>query len=154
MENTVCPECGAQNELTEKVCSNCKSEIANFKTETETFIHNPSKTKEEPQIDISELKDGEAAVFVVKKGPILGQRLPINDDETLIGRDPKADIFLNDITVSRRHAKIVRGDSGATVKDLGSLNGSYLNGDIITDSALKNNDELQIGKFLLVFLSK
>ena len=154
MQNVKCPKCGAENELANNICSECQSEIVKHSSKTETFIHNPKKTKTEPQIDIDGLKKGESSVLVVKKGPILGQRLPLNEDEILIGRDPKADIFLNDITVSRRHAKIVKKDSEITVKDLGSLNGSYVNGNIVTESALNNKDELQIGKFLLVLLSK
>ncbi len=146
-----CPKCGTENQANEKVCSACNSDLNNSMNTT-TIIIAPEKIKDGPQIDVEGLQPGETAVLVVKKGPILGQRLPIREKETLIGRDPKADIFLNDITVSRRHAKIVVENNKVTVKDLGSLNGTYLNNNRFSDSELKNKDELQIGKFLLVFL--
>lgn len=155
MQQTLkCPQCGSENLVTQKNCSTCKSDLSNTVATTATFIQAPERIKDGPQIDISGLQAGENAVLVVKKGPILGQRLPIKEGETLIGRDPKADIFLNDITVSRRHAKIILKDSNATVKDLGSLNGTYLNNERFTESPLKNMDEVQIGKFLLVFLTR
>lgn len=155
MQQTLkCPQCGTENPANEKFCSTCRSELTNLLATTATYIQAPEKIKDGPQIDVGGLKTGEKAVLVVKKGPILGQRLNLNKGETLIGRDPKADIFLNDITVSRRHAKIDMSSGKATVKDLGSLNGTYLNSVRTTESALKNLDELQIGKFLLVFVCK
>jgi len=152
--NIKCPHCGTQNVAGSKYCSTCRGELSNLLATTATFLQAPQKLKESPQVDIDGLRTEEKAVLVIKKGPILGQRLAVKDGETLIGRDPKADIFLNDITVSRRHAKILLEDSKATVKDLGSLNGTYLNNEIFTESRLKNLDELQIGKFVLVFLCR
>lgn len=155
MQQTVkCPQCGTQNPANEKFCSACRSELTNLLATTATYIQAPETLKDGPKIDVAGLKSGEKAILVVKKGPILGQRLNLNEGETLIGRDPKADIFLNDITVSRRHAKIQLDNKNATVKDLGSLNGTYLNSQRTTESILKNLDELQIGKFLLVFVCK
>jgi len=153
-QNIKCPHCGTENTAGSKTCSACRGELSNMLATTATFIQAPQELKEGPQIDVGGLKAGEKAVLVIKKGPILGQRLTLNEGETVIGRDPKADIFLNDITVSRRHAKIIVSDGKATVKDLGSLNGTYLNNERFTESGLKNSDELQIGKFLLVFLSR
>ncbi|TET53873.1 MAG: FHA domain-containing protein [Actinobacteria bacterium] len=154
MQQTImCPKCGTQNPANKKICSTCKSELANLLATTATFIKAPEKLGEGPQIELdNKLHEGERAVLLVKKGPILGQRLRLKEGETLIGRDPKSDIFLNDITVSRRHAKITLKNSEAFAKDLGSLNGTYLNSNRFKESKLSNQDELQIGKFLLVYI--
>jgi len=153
-QNIKCPHCGTENIAGSKTCSACRGELSNMLATTATFIEAPQKLKEGPQIDVGGLRAGEKAVLVIKKGPVLGQRLTVKEGETVIGRDPKADIFLNDITVSRRHAKIMLADGKATAKDLGSLNGTYLNNERFSEAALNNQDELQIGKYVLVFLSR
>jgi len=89
----------------------------------------------------------QSAMLIVIAGPNRGARFLINSDETAIGRDPKSEIFLDDVTVSRKHAMIVRGAQGEfKVVDLGSLNGSYVNAHQIQDG-----DEIQIGKFRLTY---
>jgi len=93
------------------------------------------------------------AMVVVKRGPNAGSKFVLENDVTAAGRHPDSEIFLDDITVSRRHAEIVRGDGGWTVKDAGSLNGTYLNRERIEEATLRSGDELQIGKFKLVFFS-
>ena len=93
-----------------------------------------------------------SAMLIVIAGPNRGSRFLIDSEETSIGRDPKSDIFLDDVTVSRVHAKISRSASGDfAVYDCGSLNGSYLNAHQITDSNLAVGDEIQIGKFRLTY---
>ena len=95
------------------------------------------------------------ALLVVRRGPNAGARFLLDHDVTTSGRHPDSDIFLDDVTVSRRHAEIVRGP-GATfaVRDVGSLNGTYLNRERIEQElSLANGDELQIGRFKLVFLT-
>ena len=77
----------------------------------------------------------------------------LDGEVTRAGRHPDSDIFLDDITVSRRHAEIVRSGDGYSVRDAGSLNGTYLNRERIADAPLSNGDELPIGKFRLVFFS-
>jgi len=96
---------------------------------------------------------GSAAMVVVKRGPNAGSKFVLDTDVTRAGRHPDSDIFLDDITVSRRHAEIVRTGDGYSVRDAGSLNGTYLNRERIDDAPLSNGDELQIGKFRLVFFS-
>lgn len=93
-----------------------------------------------------------SAMLIVIAGPNRGARFLIDSDETSIGRDPKSDIFLDDVTVSRVHAKISRSTKGDfAVQDCGSLNGSYLNAHQITESNLAVGDEIQIGKFRLTY---
>ena len=93
------------------------------------------------------------ALLVVKRGPNAGSRFLLDADLTTAGRHPDSDIFLDDITVSRRHAEFVREGSGFVVRDVGSLNGTYLNRERIEQAALAGGDEVQIGKYRLVFLA-
>ena len=93
-----------------------------------------------------------SAMLIVIAGPNKGARFLINSEETSIGRDPKSEIFLDDITVSRDHATITRSPAGDfRIVDLGSLNGSYLNAHQVQDSSLAMGDEIQIGKFRLTY---
>jgi pSer/pThr/pTyr-binding forkhead associated (FHA) protein len=89
----------------------------------------------------------------VRRGPNAGSRFLLDKEVVTAGRHPESDIFLDDITVSRRHAEIRRGPDGFTVHDVGSLNGTYLNRERVEDGELVAGDELQIGKFKLVFFA-
>jgi pSer/pThr/pTyr-binding forkhead associated (FHA) protein len=91
-------------------------------------------------------------ILVVKRGPNAGSRFWLAQGVTTVGRSPSSGIFLDDVTVSRLHARITRGDDGFVVSDVSSLNGTYLNRQRIDSAALHSGDELQIGKFRLVFL--
>jgi len=93
------------------------------------------------------------ALLVVKRGPNAGSRYVLDRALTTAGRHPESDIFLDDVTVSRRHAEFRRTDGGFEVADIGSLNGTYVNREAVDSSALANGDEVQIGKFRLVFLT-
>jgi pSer/pThr/pTyr-binding forkhead associated (FHA) protein len=93
-----------------------------------------------------------SALLVVRRGPNVGARFLLDADLTTVGRHPEADIFLDDVTVSRRHAEFLRTGSAFEVKDLGSLNGTYLDGNRITGTApLHDGAEVQVGKFRLTF---
>ena len=94
-----------------------------------------------------------SSLLVVKRGPNAGSRFLLDADTTTAGRHPESDIFLDDVTVSRRHAEFVREDGGFLVRDVGSLNGTYLNRERIESAALTGGDEVQIGKYRLVFLT-
>ena len=89
---------------------------------------------------------------MVKRGPNAGVRFVLEAAIVQAGRHPESDIFLDDITVSRRHAEFVTGDRTTTVRDVGSLNGTYVNRERIEEAALSSGDEVQIGKFKLVYL--
>jgi pSer/pThr/pTyr-binding forkhead associated (FHA) protein len=99
---------------------------------------------------IGALPDG-SALLIVRKGPNVGARFLLDSDETTSGRSPRSDIFLDDVTVSRRHAVFQRRAGGFIVRDMGSLNGTYVNRQRIEESDLENGDEVQIGKFRLTF---
>jgi pSer/pThr/pTyr-binding forkhead associated (FHA) protein len=92
-------------------------------------------------------------LLVVKRGPNAGSRFLLDQDVTTAGRHPDSDIFLDDVTVSRRHAEFRREGSGYTVHDVGSLNGTYVNREPIDAEPLSGGDEVQIGKFRLVYLT-
>lgn len=95
-----------------------------------------------------------AALLVVKRGPNAGARFLLDQDTTTAGRHPEADIFLDDVTVSRRHAEFRRNAGGEfEVVDVGSLNGTYVNREPRNSQALSTGDEIQIGKFRLVFIA-
>jgi pSer/pThr/pTyr-binding forkhead associated (FHA) protein len=94
-----------------------------------------------------------AALLVVKRGPNAGSRFLLDRDATSAGRHPDSDIFLDDVTVSRRHAEFRREGGEFVVIDVGSLNGTYVNREPVDQAVLANGDEVQIGKFRLVFLT-
>ena len=91
-------------------------------------------------------------LFVVNQGAKAGARYSLDSDVVSVGRDPRSDIFLDDITVSRRHAEVARHGSRYSIRDAGSLNGTYLNRQLVEQGELNEGDEVQIGKFKLVFV--
>jgi pSer/pThr/pTyr-binding forkhead associated (FHA) protein len=95
-----------------------------------------------------------SAMLLVQRGPDAGARFLLDTDIVTVGRHPDSDIFLDDISVSRRHANFTRTETGYVISDLGSLNGSYVNRDRIdTDVALTGGDEVQIGKYRLIYFA-
>jgi pSer/pThr/pTyr-binding forkhead associated (FHA) protein len=102
------------------------------------------------QATVEALRPG-TALLVVLRGPNAGARFLLDSDEVSTGRHPKSDIFLDDVTVSRKHATFRRQGDVFLVRDVGSLNGTYVNRERIDEAALKTRDEVQIGKFRLVF---
>lgn len=95
-----------------------------------------------------------SALLVVKRGPNAGSQLALDKAITSAGRHPHSDIFLDDVTISRRHAEFqVKQNNDVQVVDVGSLNGTYVNGVPVDSATLANGDEVQLGKFRLVFLT-
>jgi pSer/pThr/pTyr-binding forkhead associated (FHA) protein len=94
-----------------------------------------------------------SALLIAQRGPSAGSRFLLDADVTVAGRHPNADIFLDDVTVSRRHVEFVRSNGGFEVRDLGSMNGTYLNGSRVDGSMLANGDIVQIGKYHLTFFA-
>lgn len=142
----VCPACGAAVDDHATVCGACGAPIADA-----TASFEPVAT--EPVSAGAAAQGVEGPVLVVRKGPQPGERFFVDRDRLTIGRDPQSDIFLNDMTVSRTHA-VVSSDAGVvSIKDSGSLNGTYVNGVITDDSTLGDGDVVQIGTFQMVFFS-
>lgn len=111
----------------------------------------PDLTAEEDEA-IQALPSG-SALLVVRRGPNAGARFLLDADVTTTGRHPDADIFLDDVTVSRHHAQFLRHGTAFEVKDLGSLNGTYFDGVRIETALLADGAEVQVGKFRLTFYS-
>jgi pSer/pThr/pTyr-binding forkhead associated (FHA) protein len=151
-----CNQCGHRNPANSNFCSSCGAALGQ-RGDEHTITLPTTDDAGEPSDEITISMDGIPAgsgVLLVKRGPGAGSRFVLEDMVVSAGRHPESDIFLDDVTVSRRHAEIVRIGDGYVVRDVGSLNGTYLNRERIEDQApLSNGDELQIGRFKLVFLS-
>jgi pSer/pThr/pTyr-binding forkhead associated (FHA) protein len=150
-----CNNCGHRNPAGSNFCSSCGQALSHPAEEPTTITFqpiDPGDQSEEQVVTVPDLPEG-AGILWVKRGPNAGSKYALDKERVLAGRHPDSDIFLDDITVSRRHAEFVRTSSGYVVRDVGSLNGTYLNRDRIEESPLGNGDEVQIGKFKLVFLS-
>ncbi len=157
MSDIFCTNCGHRNALRAKFCSSCGAVLETDSGEETTITFAPVDATGEILDDdlalaLEEMPESTAMV-VVKRGPNAGSKFVLEGEVTRAGRHPDSDIFLDDITVSRRHAEIVRSGDGYSVRDAGSLNGTYLNRERIEDAPLANGDELQIGKFRLVFFA-
>ncbi|MER0100876.1 MULTISPECIES: oxoglutarate dehydrogenase inhibitor Odhl [unclassified Corynebacterium] len=125
-----------------------------FRADLLKEMENGTKGTETSAVGTENLEDGQA-LLVVKRGSNAGARFLLDQDTTTAGRHPEADIFLDDVTVSRRHAEFRKNDEGQfEVVDVGSLNGTYVNREPRNSQVLEVGDEIQIGKFRLVFITK
>jgi pSer/pThr/pTyr-binding forkhead associated (FHA) protein len=115
-----------------------------------SFDEEAPRLSPDDQRTVDALRPG-TALLIVLRGPNTGARFLLDSDEVSSGRHPQSDIFLDDVTVSRRHAVFVKRDDTFAVRDVGSLNGTYVNRKRIDEVALEAGDEVQIGKFRLVF---
>jgi pSer/pThr/pTyr-binding forkhead associated (FHA) protein len=151
-----CNQCGHRNPPGSNFCSSCGAALnmASGDDTTVTIVLNAeaAEYEEELAVSLDELPEG-LGMLIVRKGPNAGSKYLLDAEVTRAGRHPDSDIFLDDITVSRRHAEITRQADRYTLRDVGSLNGTYVNRDRVEEAALANGDELQIGKFKLVFFS-
>ena len=151
-----CNNCGHRNPEGANFCSACGAALADAAGSDTTITFAPTELEtdleEEVHISPDELEGGRG-VLVVKRGPNAGSKFYLEDDIVRVGRHPDSDIFLDDITVSRRHAEIRRTPGGFSLHDVGSLNGTYINRERVEEAGLRSGDEIQIGKFKIVFLS-
>jgi len=149
-----CPECGFQNPETANYCARCGSLLVRDENGEATMAFTPEHAEEQGQPDLDELGVPGPALVVRSGGGRAGETFVVEREETTVGRSPDCDIFLDDVTVSRRHAVVRRTPPGLEIEDLGSLNGTYLNRKRIESAErLSDGDELQIGKYRLTFLS-
>jgi FHA domain/zinc-ribbon domain len=150
-----CNNCGHRNPPDANFCSSCGTVLTVPGAETTITLH-PADSQgevgdEEMTVTLPDRAEG-SGLLVVERGPNAGARFILESDVTKAGRHPESDIFLDDITVSRRHAEFRRGPNGDEVRDVGSLNGTYVNRERIEQAELKSGDVVQIGKFKLVYL--
>ncbi|MDK8532260.1 oxoglutarate dehydrogenase inhibitor Odhl [Corynebacterium marquesiae] len=124
-----------------------------FRADLLKEMENGANGNDAPTVGTDNLAEGQA-LLVVKRGPNAGARFLLDQATTTAGRHPEADIFLDDVTVSRRHAEFRKNDDGKfEVVDVGSLNGTYVNREPRNSQVLEVGDEIQIGKFRLVFIA-
>ena len=149
-----CRQCGHQNEPGANFCSSCGSPLSEDDEATLSLSELAERLEldEELGAALAELPVG-MGMLVVRRGPNAGSRFVLDDDVTALGRHPDSDIFLDDITVSRRHAVIRKVDGGGyEVADVGSLNGTYVDHRARRHRPLHHLADLQVGRFVLVFL--
>lgn len=151
-----CHNCGTRNPTGAKFCGACGNTLqpADAAETTISFIPEvPTYETEEVTFPVDDIEEGKA-VLVVKKGPEAGTNFFLEKDVVTCGRDSASDIFLDDVTVSRRHAEIRRDAKGFTIVDSDSLNGTFVNRNRVDSAELKSGDEIQIGKFKLVIFTE
>ena len=166
-----CTNCGKQNPDDARFCSQCGTRLVSADAEpaapvepavesTATITFGaPDKAESDDRglnhadsAAVDALPPGHA-LLVVQRGPSAGSRFLLDTDLVTAGRHPESEIFLDDVTVSRRHAEFRRSGGGYTVSDVGSLNGTYVNRDRIDEVTLQDGDEVQIGKYRLVYFA-
>ena len=147
MSHVYCPECGFQSPESASYCSRCGALLARETVGETTMSLGPDEVEVTPEID-------GPALVVRSGGGRAGESFEAIGDRALIGRSPECDVFLDDVTVSRRHAELTREGAGFTIRDLGSLNGTFVNKRRIESSALEDDDEVQIGKYRMTFLRR
>jgi hypothetical protein len=163
MPGVYCPACGADNPENARFCSQCATPLTRAERATAGETTSMIFSGVEPaDVDPTDEAAADAAaidtlppntaLLVVRRGPNEGSRFLLDSELTEVGRRSDSDIFLDDVTVSRRHAEFYRQGGRFAVRDVGSLNGTYVNRERIEEAALNGGDEVQIGKFRMVFL--
>ena len=161
-----CTRCGHNNPEGSRFCAQCGAALSQERVgESTSVIPKVGGEDSGEQVEVSadtaadahagavESLPAGSALLVVKRGPNAGSRFLLDQDVTTAGRHPDSDIFLDDVTVSRRHAEFHREGGTFTVRDVGSLNGTYVNREPVDVATLAGGDEVQIGKFRLVYLT-
>jgi hypothetical protein len=149
----LCPRCGHDNPRDARFCSSCGAPLPG--DDSTTTLALTAVEAAEDTDDLARYLEGlppDVALLVVRHGPNAGSSYRVESPRTTIGRHPDSDIFLDDITVSRRHVAIEKRNSGFHLRDVGSLNGTYVNRERVDDADLHHGDELQIGKYRLSFV--
>ena len=153
MSHVYCPECGFQNPAAANYCSKCGALLAKEdEPSDQTMTYSLEEIESGELAPLKELGMEGPALVVRSGGGRAGEHFAPEGERTSIGRSPDCDIFLDDVTVSRRHAVLIRRDREFFIEDQGSLNGTFLNRRRIESSRIADGDELQIGKYRLTFL--
>ena len=150
MSHVYCPECGFQNPEASNYCARCGAYLRRDEQGETTLSLTPEEVSGE-NVPAGEPRG--PALVVRAGGGRAGESFETEGPRTLIGRSPECDVFLDDVTVSRRHALVVRKNGQFIIEDKGSLNGTFLNRRRIESGELEDGDEVQIGKYKLTFLS-
>ena len=153
MSHVYCPECGFQNPEASNYCSRCGALLAPEAGSETTMSFDIEDEGNDVDL-LASLGIQGPALVVRSGGGMAGQSFQPGEGRTLVGRSPECDVFLDDVTVSRRHAELLRDADTFTIRDLGSLNGTYVNRKRIESVILEDDDEVQIGKYRLTFLQR
>jgi hypothetical protein len=154
MTHVYCPECGFQNPEAANYCAKCGALLVRDSGAETTMTYTPDDGEDDPAEILEDLGVKGPALVVRSGGGRAGETFHPEGERTTIGRSPDCEIFLDDVTVSRKHAVLTQRDDGFFIEDLGSLNGTFLNRHRIESGRLNDGDELQIGKYRLMFLLK
>jgi hypothetical protein len=152
-----CHECGFVNPEGANYCQKCGAYLARPEggQHPTTMTYQVDDEGEMKPVDIEEVVHQKGAALVIRSGGgRAGESFTVEGDRLSIGRTPEAEIFLDDVTVSRNHALVVRRRDGLYIDDLGSLNGTYVNRQRIESHQLADGDEIQVGKYKLSFLER
>ena len=154
MSHVYCPECGFQNPEAANYCTKCGALLVRDESGADTTMSfTPEEGDEESADILDEIKTEGPALVVRSGGGRAGEHFLLEQESTTVGRSPDCDIFLDDVTVSRRHALVKRSNDQFLIEDQGSLNGTFLNRRRIESGGLEDGDEVQIGKYKLTFLT-
>ncbi len=152
MSHVYCSECGFQNSEAANFCARCGALLEREASDAETTLsYMPEHVADDANTGVEGVEG--PALVVRAGGGRSGEVFALQGERTTVGRSPDCDIFLDDVTVSRRHAVITAQGGRYVIEDLGSLNGTFLNRHRIEQAPLSDDDELQIGKYRLVFLA-
>jgi len=153
-----CPECGFTNADGANYCQRCGAFLGGGEqrgNEPQTATYRIDETGELVPVDVDSVVAHQGAALVIRAGGgRVGESFALSGDRMTIGRRPDSDVFLDDVTVSRDHALLVRRGRDFYLDDLGSLNGTYVNRQRIDSHRLEDGDELQVGKYKLTYLSR
>jgi pSer/pThr/pTyr-binding forkhead associated (FHA) protein len=155
LSHVYCPECGFQNPEAANYCARCGALLVKEDAGGDTTMtFTPDEGEVEAAEALQEVGVKGPALVVRSGGGRTGETFEPQGERTTIGRSPDCGIFLDDVTVSRRHAVLLEREGGHFIEDLGSLNGTYVNRRRIESQRLADGDEVQIGKYRLTFLSR
>jgi hypothetical protein len=154
VSHVYCAECGFQNPEASNFCSRCGARLDKAESGEQTMTFTPGEESEEVGSALHDVGGKGPALVVRSGGGRAGESFFPEDERTLIGRSPECDVFLDDVTVSRKHAELIRDGEAFTITDLGSLNGTFVNRKRIESAQLEDDDEVQIGKYRLTFLRR
>jgi hypothetical protein len=164
MASVFCTTCGEANPEGARYCSRCGTPLVRRASDRGPDTTSTISIGSDLDVDQFDEADADAAavaalppgtaLLAVRRGPNAGSRFLLDSDLTLVGRHPDSDIFLDDVTVSRRHAELLQDGDKYSIRDLGSLNGTFVNRKRVESAELHDDDEVQIGKYRLTFLQR